>query len=218
MQWPPTRPGVKWQEIPFGARGRQHVAGVDVEHVEDRRQLVHERDVEIALRVLDHLGGFRDLDRRRAMDAGRDHRAVDVGDDVERRCVLPRHHLGDGLEAMRLVAGIDALGRIADREIRARASGRRLAPAPARNPLRSRRDRPSIRRRRCRPASARRRPSATPRAARARSGRRASSIGVGTVTMKKSAAGELRRIAVVSAASDGADRRLRPRGCGRGRR
>ena len=99
------------------AGGRQHVAGIDAEPMEDRGQLVHEGDVEIALRVLDHLGGFGDLDRRRAMDAGVDHRAVDVGDDVERRAHPARHHLDDGLEAVLLVAGIDALGRIADGEI-----------------------------------------------------------------------------------------------------
>ena len=87
--------------------------------MEDRRQLVHEGDVEIALGVLDHLGGLRHLDRRRAMDAGGDHRAVDVGDDVERPGILARDDLGDGLEAMQLVAGIDALGRIADGEIAA---------------------------------------------------------------------------------------------------
>ncbi len=117
MQWPPTSPGSKWLEIPFGRRGRQHVAGVDAELMKDRRQLVHEGDVEIALRVLDHLGGLGHLDRGRAMNAGRHHRAVDVGDDIERARILRRHHLDDGLEAMLLVAGIDALGRIADGEI-----------------------------------------------------------------------------------------------------
>ena len=79
------QPRLKRHEIPFGPRRRQHVAGVDVERLEDQRQLVHERDVEIALGVLDDLGGFGDLDRGRAVDAGGDDRAVDVGDDVERR-------------------------------------------------------------------------------------------------------------------------------------
>ena len=74
----------------IGRRGGEHVAGVDAELMKDRRQFVHERDVEIALGVLDHLGGFRDLDRRRAMNAGGDNRTVDVGDDVERPRVLGR--------------------------------------------------------------------------------------------------------------------------------
>ena len=90
MQWPPTRPGWNFRKFHLVRGGREHVAGVDAELVEDRRQFVHEGDVEIALRVLDDLGGFGDLDRRRAMNAGRDHRAVNVGDDVERRCILRR--------------------------------------------------------------------------------------------------------------------------------
>ena len=61
---------------------------VDAEPIEDRRELVHQRDVEVALGVLDDLGGFGDLDRRRAVDAGLDDRAVDVGDALE-RCARP---------------------------------------------------------------------------------------------------------------------------------
>ena len=72
------------QEIPFGPRRGQHVAGIDIERLEDQRQFVHEGDVEIALGVFDHLGRFGDLDRGRAMNAGRDHRSVDVGNDIER--------------------------------------------------------------------------------------------------------------------------------------
>jgi hypothetical protein len=46
------------QEVPFGAGGLQHFQRIDAELVEDEAQLVHQRDVQIALRVLDHLGGF----------------------------------------------------------------------------------------------------------------------------------------------------------------
>ncbi len=81
---------LKRHEIPFCPRGGEHVAGIDIERLEDQRQFVHECDVEIALGVLDHLGGFGDLDRRRAMNAGRDHRSVDVGNDIERLRILRR--------------------------------------------------------------------------------------------------------------------------------
>ena len=100
MQCPPTRPGVKFRKFHLVARRRQHVLGVDAEHVEDGGEFVHERDVEIALRVLDHLGGFRDLDGGRLVQPGGDDRTVDRGDDVERALVLAGHHLLDGLEAM----------------------------------------------------------------------------------------------------------------------
>jgi hypothetical protein len=61
------------EEVPLGAGRRQHVHRVDAELVKDGRQLVHERDVEIALRVLDHFGRFCDLDRRRSMQSGGHH-------------------------------------------------------------------------------------------------------------------------------------------------
>ena len=56
----------KRQEVPFRSRGIQHFGRVDADLMEDQRELVHQRDVEIALRVLDHLGCFGDLDRRGA--------------------------------------------------------------------------------------------------------------------------------------------------------
>ena len=70
------------EEIPFGGGRRKHVLRVDVERVEDGRKLVHESDVEIALRVLDHLGCLRDLNRRCLVQASRHHRTVNRRDNV----------------------------------------------------------------------------------------------------------------------------------------
>lgn len=115
----PISSSMRRPERMTGGGCRQHAAGVDPECLENRGQFVHEGDVQIASGVLDHLGGFRDLDRGRAVNAGGDHRAIDIRDDVERLRVLGGDDLGDGLRAMLLVAGIDALGRISDIEIRA---------------------------------------------------------------------------------------------------
>ena len=70
MQWPPTRPGRKGRKfhlVPAAAS----TACVSM-RVEDDGELVHQRDVEVALRVLDDLGGLRDLDRGRVMGPGLD--------------------------------------------------------------------------------------------------------------------------------------------------
>ena len=98
------QPRLKRQEIPFRARGREHVASIDLERLKDQRQLVHKGDVEIALGVFDHLGRLGNLDRGRAMNAGFYDRTVDIGDDVERLRILRRNHLHDRLEAVLLVA------------------------------------------------------------------------------------------------------------------
>ena len=62
MQWPPTRPGREREEVPLGAGRGEHVAGANAHAVEDQRQLVHQRDVQVALGVLDDLGGLGHLD------------------------------------------------------------------------------------------------------------------------------------------------------------
>src|SRR5215831_12832358 len=59
--------GPELEEVPLRAGRLQHVGGADVHALEDDRQLVHQRDVQIALRVLDDLGRLGDLDRRRAV-------------------------------------------------------------------------------------------------------------------------------------------------------
>jgi hypothetical protein len=53
---PAHEAGVEGQEVPFRAGGLKHLHRVDPHPVEDQRELVHEPDVEIALRVLDDLG------------------------------------------------------------------------------------------------------------------------------------------------------------------
>ena len=60
------------------------------------------------------------------MNAGRDHRSVNVGNDIEGFWILRRYNLHDRLKTVLLVAGIDALGRISDVEIRADLEARTL--------------------------------------------------------------------------------------------
>ena len=109
--------GPELEEVPLRAGGGEHVGGADAHAVEDQRELVHERDVDVALRVLDDLGGLCDLDRGRPVDAGVDDGPVGVGDAVERGVVLAGDHLGDALERVLLVARVDTLGRVAELEV-----------------------------------------------------------------------------------------------------
>ena len=106
------------QEIPLGAGCGEHVPGVDAQTGENEGKLVHQRDVEVALGVLDHLGCFRHPDVRGPVDPRRDHGLVDAGDDVERRLVRCGHDLRDPGEGVLPIAGIDPLRRITDRKVR----------------------------------------------------------------------------------------------------
>ena len=71
------------QEVPLRAGGLQHFQRVDADLVEDDGQLVHQRDVQVALGVLDDLGGLGHLDAGGAVHAGLDDRFVQRGDAVQ---------------------------------------------------------------------------------------------------------------------------------------
>ena len=117
MQWPPTRHRTEGQEVPLGAGGLEHFEGVDADLVEDHGEFVHQGDVEVALGVLDDLGGFGNLDGAGRVDAGGDHGGVGVGDDLEGfRGVAgdDLHDLGDGAF---LITRVDPLGGVADVEV-----------------------------------------------------------------------------------------------------
>lgn len=55
-------PGPEGQEIPFCAGSLQNGLGIDTHFIEDERQFVNQGNVDVALGILDDLGGFRDLD------------------------------------------------------------------------------------------------------------------------------------------------------------
>jgi hypothetical protein len=50
------------EEIPLGRSCREHLLGINPEPVKNGGELVHESNVQVALRILDHFGGFRDPD------------------------------------------------------------------------------------------------------------------------------------------------------------
>ena len=54
--------GFELEEVPLGTSGFKYILRIDAHPVEYLGQLVHEGNVDIALGVLDHLGGFGHLD------------------------------------------------------------------------------------------------------------------------------------------------------------
>ena len=105
----PDEPWRERQEIPFGLGGGQHVLRVDLKQMANGRQLVHKSNVQVALGVLDHLGSLGNFDGRCFVNAGCHDGAIHLGNDVQSTCILRRHHLADGLEAVLLVPRIDTL-------------------------------------------------------------------------------------------------------------
>ena len=63
MQCPPDQAGLERRKFHLVPAAVEDVLGVDAEPVEDHGELVDQRDVDVALGVLDDLGRLGDLDR-----------------------------------------------------------------------------------------------------------------------------------------------------------
>ena len=61
----------KRKEVPLGAGSFQDILGVYAQPVTDQRDFVDQGDVDVALRILQHLGKLRDPDRFRSVGACR---------------------------------------------------------------------------------------------------------------------------------------------------
>ena len=114
------------QEVPLGAGGDQHFFGVDAEAVEDQRQLVDQRDVHVALGVLDDLGGLGHLEARGLVRAGGDDAAIQLIHEIGHFGRGAGGDLLDAGQAVLLVARIDALGAVAGEEILVELQARNL--------------------------------------------------------------------------------------------
>src|SRR5207302_348752 len=79
--------------------------------------LVYERNVHIALGVLDHLGGFRDTDAGGLVGTGAHDGGIELIDEIRHFGCRAGGHLADGGEAVLLVARVDALGAVAGEEV-----------------------------------------------------------------------------------------------------
>ena len=99
MQWPPTRPGSNGRKFHL-VRAAASTSHTDTSILrEDLRDLVHEGDVDVALGVLDRLGGLGGLDRRGPEHAAAGDRAVDRRQLLDDLLVLAGDDLGDPVDA-----------------------------------------------------------------------------------------------------------------------
>ncbi len=111
------QPGLEGEEVPLRPRCLEHILRVDAHLVEYLRQLVHEGDVDIPLRIFDHLRCLGHPDGGCQVRARLYHRGIDC---IDQRSCFGRTaggDLPDLLYRMFLVAGVDALGTVSGEEI-----------------------------------------------------------------------------------------------------
>lgn len=66
----------------------ENILSVDAKFVEYQRQFIHQSDIDVPLRILDHLDGFRHADQRGLVLPRRDDRRIkriDLFRDLRRR-------------------------------------------------------------------------------------------------------------------------------------
>lgn len=112
-----NKTGTEGEEVPLGASSFKYVEGVDAHLVENLGELVNESDVDVALGVLNDLGGLSDLNGRSEVCTGGDDGGIDLIDIFADFRGGARSDFFDVLHGVLLVTGIDALGRIAAIEI-----------------------------------------------------------------------------------------------------
>ena len=125
---PADEAGAVVVEVPLRPGGFEDRPGVKPHLPEDDRELVHERDVDVPLDVLDHLRRLGGPDVPGDVDVG--HEAVEGGEALGGCRVHAGDDLRDLLEDMVDVARVDPLGRVADGEV--------LPAGPAGDPLEGR--------------------------------------------------------------------------------
>ncbi len=102
---------------------------VDAELAGEHRELVDERDVDVAERVLEQLGEFGLRGGRDRNDLV-DETSVELLDRDERVGADAGDHFGRVGEGVGAVAGVDALGRVADEEVDLAAQPARFEDGP----------------------------------------------------------------------------------------
>src|SRR3979411_441687 len=110
-------PGTERQEVPLGSRRFEHFRRIDTNFVKEQRKFIHQRDIEVPLSVLDDLGGLRNADTARSINACDNNAFVDSRDALEGLRAVSRLYLGDSRQRVLAVAGINPLRRIADEKI-----------------------------------------------------------------------------------------------------
>ena len=113
------------QRIPLRIHRIDDLARIDIHTVKRHRELIHESNIDVALRVLRHLRRLGNADGGCAVNALH-HRAVDSCNRIECRRIHPGDDLDNVLQTVDRVARVDALRRIPHLEIRTAAQSRLL--------------------------------------------------------------------------------------------
>src|SRR5574341_774958 len=107
----------KLEKIPLRPRCIEKRLCINAETVKNKRQLIHERDIQIPLSILNDFCCLSNLDAWGSMNSRLHNYPICLRDDIERFRVLSRYDFHDLLERVLFISGIDALWRISNLEV-----------------------------------------------------------------------------------------------------
>ena len=114
---PANQPWSERQKIPLRACGHEHLFGVNADTLEYHCEFIHKCDIHIALRVLDHLGRFGNLDARCHVRTGGDDRCIDRIDELSGFLRRTRRHFEDGWQPMLFVTRVNSFRAVANKKV-----------------------------------------------------------------------------------------------------
>ena len=104
------QPRTEAEGVPLGVHAVNDLIGVNIHAVEYHCQLVHERNIDVALAVLNHLYSLRRSDIGDGVGSGINHKLVHIPDLLQGFPVTARNDFADCFQPVDLISRVDALG------------------------------------------------------------------------------------------------------------
>ena len=76
---PAYKARIEVQEVPFGAGGFEYVKSIDAQFIENDRQLIDQRNIDVSLGILDNFSRFGHFDAGCTVHACRHHEFIGLG-------------------------------------------------------------------------------------------------------------------------------------------
>ena len=111
--------GLEREKVPLRARRVEHIPDRQIKLGKDLGQLIHERDVDVPLRVLDDLCRLCSLDGGGAEDLPAVDRPVHFGKKIQRLLVFSGNDLGDRLDSVNRIPGVNPFRTVSQAKMRA---------------------------------------------------------------------------------------------------
>src|SRR5574343_385439 len=105
------------QEVPFRASRLQDFQGIDADLVENDRKFIHQRNIQVTLRVFDNLCSFGNLNAGGRIDAGGNNASVNLLNFCKSVRCVSGNNLDDLGDCAFFIAWVDAFRRITHEKV-----------------------------------------------------------------------------------------------------